>query len=636
MNVISRLFSRLSIGGLLAVGFSMLGGLTAVLAVVAVLSLQAVFTGESRLRSIADIHAGILRVRISEKDYRLSGDEAAQDEVSRVIQALPERLLSLGGMQPLAHSSAIYLRQFERLAEANERVARTQGVMSGEADVMRIGFEGVEQDLIESVMVDDVEGRSSLMLLEGAAALMRKLIGVRNAEWAYSRDPEQRLYEQWLLLMSDLRSSTQALAAGAADQQREILEDALRSLETYRSAFEEYRASTLTSKEAELEMDRIASEMVAMATSAGIAVADQQRQLNREAYVWLVAIAVLTLALGSGAALLIRWQIIRPLRYTAEVVNQVAGGQLNRPVQVDRRDELGRVLQAMAGMKESLHAIVSHVEKGSVQLEGAAASLAHMTEEMAAVAQAQSLETDQVAGAMNNISESLREVVSGTEQASRSAASAHQEALEGRESAAAVMRQVDSLDDQIREVSAGMGELAVQSEGIGRVLEVIQGLAEQTNLLALNAAIEAARAGEMGRGFSVVADEVRNLANRTQQSATEIADMIGTLQRKSQEGLERVVRVQQDSEQARVHSFSASAALVRVTEDVSHIHAMNLQVAAATEAQSRMSGGVSHSMERVREAAERVRERSDQLLLASRELTQLAEQMRGALRHFVL
>jgi hypothetical protein len=102
------------------------------------------------------------------------------------------------------------------------------------------------------------------------------------------------------------------------------------------------------------------------------------------------------------------------------------------------------------------------------------------------------------------------------------------------------------------------------------------------------------------------------------------------------EGLERVVRVQQDSEQARAHSFSANAALVRVTEDVSHIHVMNLQVAAATEAQSRMSGGVSHSMERVREAAERGRERSDQLLFASRELTQLAEQMRVALRHFVL
>ncbi|BAU73772.1 methyl-accepting chemotaxis protein [Metapseudomonas furukawaii] len=637
MKIVSRALARLSIGGLLAMGFSLLGGLAASLAVVALASLQAVFEGESRLQAIADVHAGILSARSQEKSYRLSGAANARDEVRRVVGRIPEQLATMAGeMRPLIQSCERYLMQFERLANAHEQVLRTQAVMSQEAESARIGFEGVEQDLIESALIDDAEGRSSLMLLDGAAALMRKLMALRNAEWAYTRSPDQSRYDQWVLLMSDLRSSTQALAAGAADQQREVLARASLSLEAYRSAFDEYRASTLTSHETESSMDRIAGEMMDVATRARHSVIAHQQQLNRDVYFWLTAMTALTLLLGTGAALLIRRQIIHPLRYTAEVVNEVASGQLHHRVQVVRRDELGRVLDAMQRMKESLHSIVSRIEQGSAQLEGAAGSLAQVTEDMASGAEAQSGETDRVLEAMLRMSDSLREVAARTEQASGSASSASREAMDGSESASAVMHQVDLLDEQIQEVSQGMAELDAQSERIGRVLEVIRSLAEQTNLLALNAAIEAARAGEMGRGFSVVADEVRTLANRTQDSAGEIAGMIEALQRESKEGLRRVTRVRQDSARAREHSSRASVALARVSEDVADIHTMNLQVAAATEAQSRMSDDVSQSMVRVREAAGQSREQSDQLLRASRELAQLAEQLRVVLTHFTL
>lgn len=637
MKTLPTVFSRLSIGALLALGFSLLCGLSVLLAASAAWNLHAVLRGGASLEAIASMHAGILDTRIAEKSYRLDGGRAAYEDVLRRSQLQAEHLRGIEEWrQTLDEVSQRYREQFVRLAGARERLSETRQAMSREAENARVGFESVEQDLIESLTQQHGDMLTSLALTESATALMRKLLALRTAEWEYGLSFEDTRYDQWTLLLSDLRSSTQALAGGAQAQQRELLDEALESLELYRAAFEQYRASVMASREAERGLDSSAEQMLQVFDAARQQIAARQNQLQRDAYVWLAAMSLLVLSLGIAAALLIRRQIIRPLRATAAVVEQVAAGRLDIVIEGRRGDELGLVLEAMRRMRESLHGIVSRIEHGSLSLSEAAHDLAQVTEEQAQGAEAQSAETERVLGAMLCMNSSLGDVASRTEQAAMAAGSARRGSESGSEDVGAVVRQVDLLDEQVRLASQGMQALDLQSISIGRVLEVIQGLAEQTNLLALNAAIEAARAGEFGRGFSVVADEVRTLANRTQTAATEIASMIESLQTDSKEGLRRIERAGQESRRAREHSALAGLALAGVSRDVLIIDAMNREIADATHKQSQMAGEVSDRMDSVRESAEQERRRSERLRNASRELERLAGQLRQALEYFRL
>jgi methyl-accepting chemotaxis protein len=237
---------------------------------------------------------------------------------------------------------------------------------------------------------------------------------------------------------------------------------------------------------------------------------------------------------------------------------------------------------------------------------------------------------------MLQLNATLGDVARSTEQTLQAARSAKEGSAAGNRDVLAVAQQIHQLSVQMEEARLSMHSLDEQSIRISRVLEVIRGLAEQTNLLALNAAIEAARAGEQGRGFSVVADEVRQLANRTQASAGEIGGMIQSLQRESKEALGQIGRAREQSLQAHALSSQASAALNRVAEDVATMHKMNQQIAAATEQQSLVAEEVSRSMVSVRDSTEQSHSCNQQLMAASNDLARLSQELQLILNYFSL
>ena len=257
-----------------------------------------------------------------------------------------------------------------------------------------------------------------------------------------------------------------------------------------------------------------------------------------------------------------------------------------------------------------------------------------MTEQTSAGVNSQKIETDQVATAMHEMTATVQEVARNAEEASQAAAAADGEAREGDKVVNEAIAQIERLATEVARSTEAMSVLQQESDKIGSVMDVIKAVAEQTNLLALNAAIEAARAGEAGRGFAVVADEVRGLAQRTQKSTEEIEGLVAGLQN----GTQQVSAVMSNSRALTDSSVAltrkAGASLENITRTVSNIQSMNQQIAAAAEQQSAVAEEISRSIINVRDVSEQTAAASDETAASSVELARLGGQLQQMVSHF--
>lgn len=356
-----------------------------------------------------------------------------------------------------------------------------------------------------------------------------------------------------------------------------------------------------------------------------------QTQLMRAAGVLLGICALMCLLV-----IFIGRSITQPLNEAVQAMADIASGEgdLTRKLDVTGHDEMAALAGHFNGFTEKLRGVISQSLRAAKALDQASASLDGVANEGHGYSQQQSQQMDLVATAINEVTYGVQDVARNAEQAASEVRDADTRAQQGQSNIGSCSRQVEHLSGTIEQAVGVIQALAQESTRIGSVIEVIRAIAEQTNLLALNAAIEAARAGEQGRGFAVVADEVRMLAQRTQQSTTEIQGMIETLQRNSEAAVKVIDESSQGSrltiEQARLASLS----LDQISQSLRNLTNLNTSIASATLQQTHVVEDINRNVTQAAGLAQDNTQACERTSAASEHLRQLADQLSRLLSQF--
>jgi methyl-accepting chemotaxis protein len=351
-------------------------------------------------------------------------------------------------------------------------------------------------------------------------------------------------------------------------------------------------------------------------------------------------LVVILLILATALTMLFAWLLTRsitqPIAQALDAAEEIAEGNLTRPIKVEGNDEAGRLLLAMAKMQDKLKDTLQRISGSATQLASAAEELNAVTDESARGLTQQNNEIEQAATAVNEMTSAVEEVARNAVSTSEASKNATASAGDGRDLVQETVGAIERMSSDVQATATLIGNLAEESRDIGKVLDVIRGLADQTNLLALNAAIEAARAGEAGRGFAVVADEVRALAHRTQQSTSEIERMIGSIQA----GTEHAVDSMRNSTERAASTLNiakgAGMSLDTINTAIVEINERNLVIASAAEEQAQVAREVDRNLVNIRDLSVQSATGASQTSAASSELSRLAVDLNGMVGRFRL
>ncbi len=320
----------------------------------------------------------------------------------------------------------------------------------------------------------------------------------------------------------------------------------------------------------------------------------------------------------------------------AKALNAMSAGDLTHDVNVAGSDEFAWMADEYTNARKEFSKIVHGMQANAGRLATAAEELSAVIEQSQVGMTRQNTETEHVATAMNEMSATVHEVALSAQRAASAANEADTQASTGFEVVKSSCTTIKSLANEVSDAAVVITTLKDESLNIGSVIDVIRDIAEQTNLLALNAAIEAARAGEQGRGFAVVADEVRNLASRTQDSTQEIQSMIGRLQHDASEAVDVMTRGQASAAGCVDQANEAGAALDSITKVVNTIKDMNAQIANAANEQSNVAEHINQNVVNISNISTETVQGAHQIAQASEELANLAVTLQNHVDRFKL
>lgn len=653
ISAVQGRFANLGMAKKMGVGFVLVLLLTALVAAIGVWSLQTISHRFDGLKQMSSLNSGLLKVRLLEQEYALHGNPKTADALREGVDALialanqlkAQTAANVPVMNDVEQSLGAYRKAFDEFVSLSQ--AKDLALEMASWSVSSVAN---NLDVLQSGLADDgaytlkqSEGKDGGQFIEQASQvsqvsrLMLQAMNEARVRLDQSRKGDDSAGQGKIEQADQALAQAEQLKSTVKDEgYLTVLNEVSGHIGGFSEKLAEYTGLLAQEKTVYEQLHQRAAQVMERVDQAYVA-EDQSMQTElKNNSMLIIGSSALALLVGLIAAWVITRLIVAPLRSVIRVAQQIAAGDLSATVEVTRRDEIGQLMQAMQQMGAGLSTIVSGLQAGIEQLANSAQSLSAVTEQTNLEVSSQKEETEQVATAMNQMTATVHDVARNAEEAAQAAQTADGKVESGQQVVRQSMARIEQLADSATSASSSIESLSAEIQNIGTVLSVIKSVAEQTNLLALNAAIEAARAGEQGRGFAVVADEVRALAKRTQQSTEEIERLVSALRSAAQSSVQQIQNSGELVKLAVSDALQTESALGSIAAAVSLIQQMNQQIAAAAEEQSSVAEEINRSVTSIRASADQSSLAMQGNAASSIELAQLGVELKGMVGHFRL
>ncbi|MCG6577897.1 methyl-accepting chemotaxis protein [Pseudomonas sp. AF32] len=653
ISAVQGRFANLGMAKKLGIGFVLVLLLTAVVAAIGVWSLQTISQRFGGLKQMSALNSELLKVRLLEQEYALRSDPKTVDALRQGVDGLlalanelkTKSTANVPVMNDVEQALAAYRKAFDEFVELNQSKELALEMASWSVSSVANNLDVLQAGLADdgAYTLKDSEGKEGAEFIEQAnqvsevSRLMLQAMNEARVRLDQSRKGNEEAGQGDIEQAEQAMKQAEVLKTAVKDAgYQTVLNEVAGHIAGFKQQLADYTGLLAKEKIVYGQLHERAAQVVERVNQAYNAEDGAMQAELKKNSLLIVGSSALALLVGLIAAWVITRLIVAPLRSVIRVAQQIASGDLSATIEVTRRDEIGQLMLAMQQMGAGLSSIVSGLQAGIEQLANSAQSLSAVTEQTNLEVSSQKEETEQVATAMNQMTATVHDVARNAEEAAQAAQTADDKVESGQQVVRQSMVRIEQLADSATSASSSIENLSAEIQNIGTVLSVIKSVAEQTNLLALNAAIEAARAGEQGRGFAVVADEVRALARRTQQSTEEIERLVSALRAAAQTSVQQIQSSGELVKMAVSDALQTESALGSIATAVSLIQQMNQQIAAAAEQQSSVAEEINRSVTSIRASADQSSLAMQGNAASSIELAQLGVELKGMVGHFKL